>query len=395
MNIILFDDPVVRKSLLPLTYTRPVSEIRVGILTITDKWKRRFDGQVSYATQDYLSKKFPIELTDDNLFINGALCPDEKLIKSLEKLNSNEVLVRNGNVLAYRGTAFDLSRLDQMKSIDYEIEVSLINEPWKIFKQNANQIEIDFGIVTKGRSSAPITDLHTIVYGKDNIFIEEGASIKAAIINAENGSVYIGKNAHIHEGAIIKGSFALLEGAHVNMGAKIKGDTTIGPFSKVGGEVSNSVIFGYSNKGHDGFIGNTVIGEWCNLGADTNTSNLKNNYDSVKLWSYEKGGFKDSGEQFCGLIMGDHSKSGINTMFNTGTVVGVSANIFGSGFPRNFVPSFSWGGASGFTTFQKRKADEVADRVMARRNLEYNEEEKEILHHIFDISSEYRIWDKK
>ena len=179
------------------------------------------------------------------------------------------------------------------------------------------------------------------------------------------------------------------------MGAKIKGDTTIGPFSKVGGEVSNSVIFGYSNKGHDGFIGNTVIGEWCNLGADTNTSNLKNNYDSVKLWSYEKGGFKDSGEQFCGLIMGDHSKSGINTMFNTGTVVGVSANIFGSGFPRNFVPSFSWGGASGFTTFQKRKADEVADRVMARRNLEYNEEEKEILHHIFDISSEYRIWDKK
>lgn len=395
MNIILFDDPIVRRSLLPLTYTRPVSEIRVGILTITDKWKRRFEGQVSYATQDYLSKKYPIHITDDNLFINGALCPDDKLIKAIEKLSVNEVLTRNGNVLALKGTELDLSNLEGKNIIEYDVEVSLIDQPWKIFKQNAAQIEADFTLITKGRSSAAITDLHTIVYGKDNIFIEEGASIKAAIINAENGPVYIGKNAHINEGAIIKGAFALCEGAHVNMGAKIKGDTTIGPFSKVGGEVSNSVIFGYSNKGHDGFIGNTVIGQWCNLGADTNTSNLKNNYDSVKLWSYEKGGFKDSGEQFCGLIMGDHSKSGINTMFNTGTVVGVSSNIFGSGFPRNFIPSFSWGGASGFTTFQKRKADEVAERVMARRNLEYNEEEKEILHHIFDISSEYRIWDKK
>lgn len=395
MNIILFDDPIARRSLLPLTYTRPVSEIRVGILTITDKWKRRFDEQVSFATQDYLSKKYPLQITDDNLFINGALCPDDKLIKAIDKLSVNEVLTRNGNVLALKGTELDLSNLEGKNIIEYDVEVSLIDQPWKIFKQNASQIEADFTLITKGRSSAAITDLHTIVYGKDNIFIEEGASIKAAIINAENGPVYIGKNAHINEGAIIKGAFALCEGAHVNMGAKIKGDTTIGPFSKVGGEVSNSVIFGYSNKGHDGFIGNTVIGQWCNLGADTNTSNLKNNYDSVKLWCYEKGGFKDSGEQFCGLIMGDHSKSGINTMFNTGTVVGVSANIFGSGFPRNFIPSFSWGGANGFTTFQKRKADEVAERVMARRNLEYNEEEKEILHHIFDISSEYRIWDKK
>lgn len=395
MNIILFDDPIVRKSLLPLTYTRPVAEIRIGILTITEKWRRRFNDQISFQTEDYLSKKYPLKKSEDNLFINGALCPDPKLIAAIEKLHSNDVLVRNGNVLAAKGSDLNPSNLDNKNIIEHALEVNLIDQPWKIFKQNAGQIEADFALITKGRTSAAITDLHTIVYGKENIFIEEGASIKAAIINAENGPVYIGKNSHINEGAIIKGAFALCEGAHVNMGAKIKGDTTIGPFSKIGGEVSNSVIFGYSNKGHDGFIGNTVIGQWCNLGADTNTSNLKNNYDSVKLWSYEKGGFKDSGEQFCGLIMGDHSKSGINTMFNTGTVVGVSANIFGSGFPRNFVPSFSWGGANGFTTFQKGKADEVVERVMARRNLEYNEEEKEILHHIFDISSEYRIWDKK
>lgn len=395
MNIILFDEPIARQALLPLTYTRPVAGIRIGILSIAEKWSRRFETEVSFDTEDYLSKKFNTNKSDDNVFINGALCPTDKLITEIQKLSLNEGISRNGSVLAIRAAALDLKNQESIKFTEFENEVTLIDRPWKIFKNNALQIEADFKLVTKGRTSASITDLHTIVYGKENIFIEEGASIKAAIINAENGPVYIGKNTHIHEGAIIKGSFALCEGSHVNMGTKIKGDTTIGPFSKVGGEVSNSVIFGYSNKGHEGFIGNTVIGEWCNLGADTNTSNLKNNYDSVKLWSYSKGGFLDSGEQFCGLIMGDHSKCGINTMFNTGTVVGVSANIFGSGFPRNFVPSYAWGGASGFTTFQKKKADEVAERVMARRNIEYSEEEKEILHHIFDLSSEYRIWDKR
>ncbi|QSE98905.1 GlmU family protein [Fulvivirga lutea] len=395
MNIILFDDPTIRKSLLPLTYTRPVSEIRVGILTITEKWQKRFDNPVSYRTEDYLSAKYPEVTEEKNLFINGALCPDGKLIAAINKLGDNEALIKNRTTLAAKCSELNLADLSSLKTTEYEIEVALINQPWKIFKQNAAQIQEDFTLITKGRSSATITDLHTVTYGKENIFIEEGASIRSAIINAENGPVYIGKNSHIHEGAIIKGSFALCEGAHVNMGAKIKGDSTIGPFSKVGGEVSNSVIFGYSNKGHDGFIGNTVIGQWCNLGADTNTSNLKNNYDTVKLWSYEKGGFKDSGEQFCGLIMGDHSKCGINTMFNTGTVVGVSSNIFGSGFPRNFIPSFAWGGAAGFTTFQKPKADEVAERVMARRNIDYTEQEKEIMHHIFELSADYRIWDKK
>lgn len=395
MNIILFDEPSIRTSLLPLTYTRPVAACRVGILTIAEKWQRYLGGATSYLTEEYLSKKFTLNKTDDNYFINGALCPNEKLIAAVQKLNIGEGIELNGQLLVARVADLDLSNTENIKLTSYPNEVTLIDQPWKIFKQNANQIKSDFKIVTKGRSSASITDLHTIVYGKENIFIEEGASIKAAILNAESGPIYIGKNAQVHEGAIIKGSFALCEGAHVHLGAKIKGDTTIGPFSRAGGEISNSVIFGYSNKGHDGFIGNSVLGEWCNLGADTNTSNLKNNYDQVKLWSYEKGGFKNTGEQFCGLIMGDHSKSGINTMFNTGTVVGVSANVFGPGFPRNFIPSFSWGGPGGFTTFNIKKADEVAIRVMERRNVKYDEMDADILNHIYNNTSSYRIWENK
>ncbi len=395
MNIILFDSPSIRKSLLPLTFTRPVAACRVGILTIAEKWSKRFGSTVSFLTESYLSTKFPLQQEEQNLFINGALCPDEKLMTAFEKLTPGKGLQRNGVLLAAVSNNLDVNDHSTLQLTEYANEVVLIDKPWKIFKQNAAQIALDFKLITKGRTSASITDLHTIVYGRENIFIEEGASIKAAIINAENGPVYIGKNTQIHEGAIIKGSFALCEGSHVNMGAKIKGDTTIGPYSKVGGEVSNSVIFGYSNKGHDGFIGNTVIGEWCNLGADTNTSNLKNNYDAVKIWSYEKEGFVNTGEQFCGLIMGDHAKCGINTMFNTGTVVGVSANVFGAGFPRNFVPSFSWGGAAGFTTFQLNKANEVAIRVMERRNMDYDATEAAIMQHIFDTTASFRIWDKE
>ncbi|MEQ8242309.1 GlmU family protein [Fulvivirga sp.] len=394
MNIILFDEPSIRTSLLPLTYTRPVAACRIGIMTIAEKWQKHLGGTVSYLTEDYLTKKFALNKTEDNYYINGALCPDEKLIAAVQKLNAGEGIELNGQLLIARAKDLEVSK-DNLKLTTFPNEVTLIDQPWKIFKQNAAQIKSDFKVITKGRTSASITDLHTIVYGKENIFIEEGASIKAAILNAESGPIYIGKNAQVHEGAIIKGSFALCEGSHVQMGAKIKGDTTIGPYSKAGGEISNSVIFGYSNKGHDGFIGNTVLGEWCNLGADTNTSNLKNNYDQVKLWSYEKQGFVNTGEQFCGLIMGDHSKSGINTMFNTGTVVGVSANVFGAGFPRNFIPSFSWGGVSGLTTFNIKKADEVAARVLERRNLKYDEIEAGILQHVYEITSPYRIWDKK
>ncbi len=393
MNIVLYDEPAIRASLLPFTFTRPVADIRIGILKISEKWDKWLDTNTSFQTEDYLSTKFPKISTGDNLFINGAVCPNEQLVKAIKSLEEGEALRCNGEVLATR-TSGD-SMADSSNEIEYTGEVTVVRDSWDIFKCNASELKVDFELITKGRTSQKITDPHTIVYGVENIFIEEGASIRAAILNAEGGPIYIGKNAQVHEGAIIKGSFALCEGSHVNMGAKIKGDTTIGPYAKVGGEISNSVIFGYTNKGHDGFLGNSVIGEWCNLGADTNTSNLKNNYADVKIWNYEKDGFKNTGQMFCGLMMGDHAKCGINTMFNTGTVVGVGANIFGSGFPRNFIPSFSWGGAAGFTTFQMRKVYEVAAKVMERRGVAFDDQEKSILDHIFTSTGEYRVWEKK
>jgi len=393
MNIVLYDEPAIRASLLPFTFTRPVADIRIGILKISEKWEKWLGTQPSFQTEDYLSSKFPKTSTEDNLFINGAVCPNGSLVEAIKALSKNEALQLNGETIAVKTAADTLE--DTSSVIEYTGDVTVVRDSWDIFKYNAAELKVDFELLTKGRVSQKIIDTHIIIYGVENIFVEEGASIKAAILNAEDEPIYIGKNAQVHEGAIIKGPFALCEGSHVNMGAKIKGDTTIGPYSKVGGEISNSVIFGYTNKGHDGFLGNSVIGEWCNLGADTNTSNLKNNYADVKIWNYDKGGFKNTGEMFCGLMMGDHAKCGINTMFNTGTVVGVGANIFGSGFPRNFIPSFSWGGAAGFTTFQMRKMHEVAEKVMERRAMTLNEEEKSILDHIFVSTAAYRVWEKK
>jgi UDP-N-acetylglucosamine diphosphorylase/glucosamine-1-phosphate N-acetyltransferase len=288
-----------------------------------------------------------------------------------------------------------LPRLDNLKVIEYEEEITLIDKVWKIFQYNASQLRSDFELMTSGKKSVGIKDKHTIVYNGQDVFVAEGAQVKAAILNAENGPIYLGKNAQVMEGALIRGPFALCEGSTVNMGAKVRGDTTVGPYSKIGGEVSNTVIFGYSNKAHDGFLGNSVIGEWCNIGADTNTSNLKNNYENIKIWNYARGGFEDTGLQFCGLMMGDHSKCGINTMFNTGTVVGVGANIFGDGFPRTFIPSFAWGGAGGFTTFQLDKALETAAKAMQRRSAMLTEAEKSILKHIFEVTAANRVWEKK
>ena len=384
MHINLFDPPQIRENLLPFTFTRPVACIRVGILTIGEKWEK-YGFHIGFETQDYLGKKF--EALPTNVKVNGALCPSKELSEAILALTANTKLVSGDTVLAVSGNGSE--------EVSFEGAFRMINQPWEIFQFNKEQIEADFSLITKGRTSQPITDPHTVVYGKENVFLEEGATVRAAIINAENGPVYIGKNAHVHEGAIISGAFALCEGAHVNMGAKIKGDSTVGPHSKVGGEVSNSVIFGFSNKGHDGFLGNSVIGEWCNLGADTNTSNLKNNYAPVKLWNYTSERFVQTGLQFCGLMMGDHAKCGINTMFNTGTVVGVGSNIFGAGFPKNFIPSFSWGGSSGLITFQPRKFYEVAEAVMQRRGMTFDDTEKEIIDRIFEITTQYRTWDKK
>ena len=394
MNIVVFDDPTIRTDLMPFTLTRPVAAMRVGILTIREKWEQYFGQPASFLAQDYLQEKYPLQLDNDNLFINGALCPDESIFNALRELQSGEVLGKNNTVLAVRGASFDFSK-EKFSLKEYTANVVLIDKPWKIFLENASQIKTDILIVTRGRKSAPLNDPYTKVYAPENIFIEEGAVIRDATLNASTGPIYIGKKAEIQEGTVVRGSFALLEGSVVNMGGKMRGDTTIGPHCKVGGEISNAVIFGYSNKAHDGFLGSSVLGEWCNLGADTNTSNLKNNYDAVKLWNYGKKSFQNTGLTFCGLMMGDHSKAGINTMFNTGTVVGVAANIFGDGYPRNFVPSFAWGGAAGFTTFQLEKAYETASKAMERRSQMLNDTDKRILQHVFNASQSERVWEKK
>lgn len=394
-HILLFDDPAIRGSLLPFTFTRPVADIRVGILKISEKWNKLTGAKISFLTQDYLQKKFPRN-TENAIAINGSWLPDAEALQALDSLKEDQALYFGKIFLAgYIGeTEKNLSFVSERNQVQLSYEPVLLQKTWQIFQFNGSEIRKDYSLLTKGRISQPVNDPHTIVYGADQIFIEEGAKIKAAVLNAESGPIYIGKHTEIQEGSLIRGPFALCEGSTVNMGAKLRGDTTVGPFSKVGGEISNSVIFGYSNKGHEGFLGNSVLGEWCNLGADTNTSNLKNNYAPVKLWDYTRGGFANTGLQFCGLMMGDHSKCGINTMFNTGTVVGVGANIFGDGFPRNFIPSFSWGGAAGFSTFTMVKFEETAKAVFGRRGLEWTPAEKEILDKVFDLTKSYRIWDK-
>lgn len=392
MNLILFDDPVIRTELLPFTYTRPVAKIRVGILTIDEKWEKWLGSKPSFQTADYLQRKFPSAHSEKNLLINGAICPDQSVVSAIQNLPEGSFLVKDQLLIAAKNPKTDMRKEN---IVEYSGDLTVITKPWLIYSTNGKQIRADFELITRGRTSSGVSDSHTIVYGSENVFVEEGVTIRAAVINAENGPVYLGKNSIIQEGALIRGPFALCEGGHVNMGAKLRGDVTVGPFSKVGGEVSASVLFSYSNKAHDGFLGCSVLGEWCNLGADTNTSNLKNNYDDVKLWRHSSGTFESTGLQFCGLMMGDHSKCSINTMFNTGTVVDVSANVFGTGFPRNYIPSFSWGGSEGFATYKIDKALETAERVFARRNMLLDPVEKAIIEKVFELTQAHRFWEKK
>src|SRR5688572_18427716 len=394
MNLVLFDDPSIRINLLPFTFTRPIGKIRVGILTLAEKWEKRLNTTASFLTEPYLQKKFPLNPSHDNLFINACWCPDDKALESVRSLKQGETLVHQEMILAWRNVDMSLPDLSKSTPKQFSGEVTLIDQTWRIFQYNGAQIRTDYTLITAGRKSAGIQDKHTIVYNESNIFVEEGVTIHAAVLNAEGGPIYLGKNSIVQEGALIKGPFVLCEGSHLNMGGKMRGDVTVGPFSKVGGEISNSVIFGYSNKGHEGFLGNSVLGEWCNLGADTNTSNMKNNYAEVKLWNYAKSGFKGTGLQFCGLIMGDHSKAGINTMFNTGTVTGIGANIFGSGYPRTFIPSFSWGGANSLETYQLRKVFEAVAKAMERRGKVFDETERSILSNIYHQEREHRSWER-
>ena len=389
MNYILFDGPV-RNQLLPFTYTRPVADIRVGILTIREKWELYLQTTTTTVTEDYLADKYPMVELEENVMLNASYLPNNELVELIVGLEKNQAIFKDEDIIAFYTTdAQEEIDFDTYEAIEFDNDITKIEHTWEIFSKNGEAILQDFELLTKDRKSEPIPTSNNII-APENIFIEEGAVVQFATLNASAGPIYIGRDAEIMEGSLVRGPLALCDHATLKLGAKIYGPTTIGPHSKVGGEVNNSVLFGYSNKGHDGFLGNSVIGEWCNLGADTNNSNLKNNYVEVKLWDYETERFAKTGLQFCGLMMGDHSKCGINTMFNTGTVIGVNANIFGSGFPRNFVPSYSWGGASGFTTYLTSKAFEVAKVVMARRGVAFTSQDEAILTQVFEDSKKYR-----
>ena len=389
MNYILFDSDV-RDTLLPFTYTKPVADIRIGILTIREKWEKRLGLTTTTITADYLEEKYPMVEMEENILINASFCPTESLVEKVKNLSKNEAIFKGEDVLAFHTTqSQEEVDFDTYTQIEFDEELIQIKNTSDIFTHNGKAIQQDFDLITEERTSETIPAGIQVI-NPGNIFIEEGAQILFSTLNASEGPIYIGKDALIMENSSIRGPFAMCENAVVKMGAKIYKDTTIGPFSKVGGEISNAVIFGYSSKGHDGYLGNSVIGEWCNLGAGTNNSNLKNNYSEVKLWNYETERFAKTGLQFCGLMMGDHSKCAISTMFNTGTVVGVSANIFGSGFPRNFTPSFSWGGTAGYETFQMNKVSEVVTAVMKRKNLVFDAVDQKILDHVFEETKQYR-----
>ena len=389
MNYILFDGPS-RNALLPFTFTRPVADILIGIMTIRQKWEMRLGSTTTTLTEEYLSEKFPMVELEVNVMINASFLPNAVLAEMVGNLEPNQAIFKGDEVIAfYTNDQQEEVDFDTYEILEYEDDCITVKNTWDIFSKNDAAIREDFEYLTEDRRSQPIPKSVNVI-APENIFIEEGANLEFVTLNASTGPIYIGQGAEIMEGSVIRGPFALCENALVKMGTKVYGATTVGPHSRIGGEVKNAILFAHANKGHEGYLGDSVIGEWCNLGADTNNSNLKNNYEEVKLWSYETEGFAKTGLQFCGLMMGDHSKCGINTMFNTGTVVGVSANIFGSGFPRNFVPSFSWGGAAGFTTYLTKKAFETARLVMGRRGIEFDEREAAILEHVFEESKKWR-----
>ena len=392
MTIILFDDSS-RNGLLPLTFTRPVAALRVGILTIAEKWQRRFNTKISFLTEDYLQQKYPLQLSSSNLFINGSVCPDESLSEAIDKLAEGEALSASNFLIAIKlndsaAKEFRYLETSNFKTVEYTHPVTKINFPENVFMYNDSELRKDFKLLTAGRSSMILSSTNTVL--GDDIFIEEGVEAECSTFNTKSGPIYLGRNSQVWEGCHIRGSFALCNDSQVKMGAKIYGMTTIGPFSRVGGEISNSVITGYSSKGHEGYLGNSVLGEWCNIGADSNNSNLKNNYAEVRLWDYKMESFRKTGLQFCGLIMADHAKCAINTMFNTGTVIGVSANIFGAGFPRNFIPDFAWGGPQGLDVYALNKMFETAEKVYERRNVCFDAIEKNILSEVFERTSKHR-----
>ena len=382
---LVFSDAQYWEDFLPLTFTRPVSELRMGILTFQERWKKLLEIEdIAFLTEDYLQEKFKKPELKESLLIVPNFLPTESVLEQIKKIKQGEALIYQDEVIVAKLDMKDFSLSKITKMIEVEGKLLFVKSPSDIFTYNQQFLDYDFELLTRNRKSQELSETNNFLGDKKDLFIEEGAEIEFATLNCKTGKIYVGKNAEIMEGTMIRGSLALCEGSKINMGAKVYGATTIGPYSKVGGEVNNIVIFGYSNKGHEGFIGNSVIGEWCNLGADTNSSNLKNNYANVKLWNYRLSRFVDTGLQFCGLIMGDHSKSAINTQFNTGTVVGVAANIFKTGFPPNLVKSFSWGGMNGDESYRLDKVFEVMEKVMQRRKVDLTDIDKNIISHLYE-----------
>lgn len=398
-QIILFDNEV-RSRLLPFTYIRPVCELRIGTLTIREKWERWMSLPVSYITQDYLAERFPLEYDTENYFINGSVLPSAQLVKLLQQMETGEAFLRGDELIAAKmtGEQFDQlindDEIEDLRGIDLEdTEFLKINHLWDFPLLNETAITDDFQLITKGRTSGEISASNRVL-GGGNIFIEEGAEVELATLNGQSGPIYIGKNATVMEGAVIRGPVSIGDGAVVKMGAKIYGGTTLGPMAKAGGELKSTILMGYCSKSHDGYLGDSMIGEWCNIGAGTSASNLKNDYAEVRIWNYDKEGFQATGLQFCGLFMGDFSRCGINTMFNTGTITGICTNIYGSGFPRTFIPSFSMGGYHGFQTFRSDQALEAIDRTMARKDKTLSVPERLTLLRIYEDTARYRRWEK-
>lgn len=378
MNIQLHDNNLHLR-FAPLTLTRPVGNLRMGIFTNDERWKLFLpDATISFQTESYLSKKFPNSNESDIIEVNASVIPNEEMVAAIVHLSENEVLMCGEMWLARKGIA------SQKVEFTGENPV-IISERWHLYQRNNEVLIADFELINKNRVSQKLSDSNLIIGDESLIFLEEGAVVEGSILNTKTGPIYIGKAAEIMEGSIVRGPLAMCEHSALKMGTKIYGAVTLGPHCKVGGEVNNVVFQAYSNKGHDGFLGNALIGEWCNLGADTNTSNLKNNYGMIKTYSYETQNEEQTDIQFMGVCMGDHSKCGINTMFNTATVVGVSANIYGAGFPDKLVKSFSWGGPEGMVPFKIEKAIEFSNNMMNRRGLSLTEAEVEILKKVADF----------
>ena len=373
----------VHDELLPLTYTRPCGALRVGIDTIAEKWQAILPGEYTWdVSTPYLRDLYPAAQPDsDTLFIAGNILPTSQIAAQAAALQPGQRLESKGRVIAYRHSPDT--------TVEACSDVQAVDHLYDIFLLNGVAIKADFARMAC-HPSQPLSPTNTVIGDPSLIYIGEGATVEGAFLNTTQGPIYIGAHAEVMEGSMLRGPIAVCEHSVVNMGTKIYGSTTIGPHCKVGGELNNVVFQGYSNKAHDGFLGNAVIGEWCNIGAGTVASNLKNDYTHIRLWNYPAGRFLRTDLQFCGLIMGDHSKTGINTMINTATVLGVGVNIHGSGFPRNFVASFSEGSTAGYTEVSMTKFFDIASRMMARRGRQLTEADRRMFYAIREAAEAYK-----